>query len=65
MLKEHATSILIKLAALENSSEIMSALMKKENQLAETLGKVLITNQADKVKTNVLWIFANIMAEPD
>jgi hypothetical protein len=65
MLKEHATSILIKLAALENSSEIMSALMKKENQLAETLGNVLITNQADKVKTNVLWIFANIMAEPD
>jgi hypothetical protein len=43
----------------------MSALMKKENQLAETLGNVLITNQADKVKTNVLWIFANIMAEPD
>jgi hypothetical protein len=65
MLKEHATSLLIKLAALENSSEIMSALMKKENQLAETLGNVLITNQADKVKTNVLWIFANIMAEPD
>ena len=39
--------------------------MKEDHHLAEILGILLITDQVDNVKNNVVWIFANIMAEPD
>ena len=39
--------------------------MEKEMSLVETLGNLLVTDQVEKIKLNVLWILSNIMAEAD
>ena len=36
-----------------------------KDDLVETLSKLLPTVQTEKIKSNVVWMFANIMAEQD
>jgi hypothetical protein len=39
--------------------------MGEEHCLLERLSELLMTDQADKVKLNVLWTLSNLIAEPD
>lgn len=64
LLKEQATSLLIQFSCAEQQEEVISKLTGELN-LLETLSNLLVTDQDNKTKLNVLWIFSNVMAEPD